>query len=73
MAETSPFEDGVPISDYSQSVIFRCQRCKAYVNPNFNFIDNGQAAICNLCKMTNKVPPEYYSPFNEYRLRADKY
>jgi len=34
--------------------VFRCLRCRAYVNPNFIFRDNN--AICNLCKMINDVP-----------------
>ena len=73
MAEPIFGEDDVPIIDCSTSQIFRCTRCKAYINPNFIFVDNGHTAICNLCKMNIKVPAEYYSSLNEFRQRNDKY
>ena len=40
---------------------------------NFIFMDNGHTAICNICRMTIKVPSSYYSSLNDHGLRNDKY
>ncbi len=49
----------VPIADHGEEGPFRCQRCKAYVNPYFQFIEGGMRATCNLCSFTNEVPVSY--------------
>jgi protein transport protein SEC24 len=72
LAEVVGKEEGVSLVDYSDVGPFRCQRCKAYVNPFFTFVEGGNAAICNLCKMNNKVPPHYFCPLDEKGLRRDR-
>ena len=73
LAEPTQEEEGVPIIDYTdQGGLFRCTRCKAYVNPHFVWTDGGRLAICNICKMQNKVPSNYYVGTNEYGQRRDK-
>jgi len=42
------------------------------VNPHFIFTDGGRIAICNICKMQNKVPSDYYVGTNEFGVRRDK-
>ena len=39
----------VPQIDFLEDGPFRCSRCKAYVNPCFQFIHEGRKATCNLC------------------------
>ncbi len=34
----------------------RCSRCGGYVNPDVNFVEQGNKWICNLCGMSNAVP-----------------
>jgi protein transport protein SEC24 len=72
LADPSPYEEGVPVIDYGNLGPFRCTRCKGYVNPNWMFVDGGNTGICNLCRMSNKVPREYYAPLNEFGHRRDR-
>jgi hypothetical protein len=51
---------------------FRCNRCKGYVNPHFQFTSEGRKANCNLCLYQNDVPPGYFCALNEYGVRNDK-
>ena len=72
LAEPTADEEGVPIIDYSEQGPFRCSRCKTYVNPHFGWTDGGRLAICNICKMQNKVPSEHFAGTNEFGDRRDK-
>lgn len=38
----------------------RCSKCRAYVNPFFNFVKSGYKMICNLCHNEDNVPDYYY-------------
>lgn len=43
--------------------IIRCRRCRTYLNPFVEWLDNGAKFRCNLCFIVNEVPPEYdYDP-----------
>ena len=33
----------------------RCGRCKAYINPAFQFTENGRKCVCNFCQFPNMV------------------
>ena len=44
----------IPLIDTQGHGPVRCSRCRAYVNPFFKFVDNGQKFICNLCQASNK-------------------
>ena len=35
----------------------RCNRCGGYVNPDVQWTEGGNKWVCNLCTMTNPVPP----------------
>lgn len=56
----------LPYVDYGEEGPFRCNRCKAYVNPYFIFRDGGQTGECNLCNFVNQVPVTYQSALNEF-------
>ena len=62
----------IPCIDYGEEGPFRCQRCKAYINPYMTFSDWGQKVECNLCNFVNLVPVNYQSALNEFGQRRDK-
>ena len=39
----------IPLVDFLEDGPLRCNRCKAYVNPGFQFTQEGRKATCNLC------------------------
>ena len=47
----------VPI--VSGTGIVRCRRCRSYLNPYVEFVDQGARYICNFCFLTNDIPPEF--------------
>jgi protein transport protein SEC24 len=49
-AELSEYEYPVPLSKGGGDELFRCNRCGAYVNPGFTFVDGGSSVRCNLCE-----------------------
>ena len=51
----------------------RCQRCKAYVNLHWQWVKNGSFVICNICKLEQKVDPNYYSSIDNHVSRLDKF
>ena len=60
------------VSFEDKNLPFRCSRCKAYINPHFQFTSDGKKATCNLCLYVNDVPPAYYCALNEFGVRNDK-
>ncbi|KAG0695921.1 Sec23/Sec24 trunk domain-containing protein [Suillus ampliporus] len=40
----------------TDTVIARCRRCRTYINPYVQFIDNGNRWRCCMCSMSNEVP-----------------
>jgi protein transport protein SEC24 len=46
-------EEPISVIDYPNGPL-RCSRCMAYVNPFFQFIDQGNNFICNICNMKNE-------------------
>ncbi|KAI8824176.1 uncharacterized protein EV422DRAFT_493298 [Fimicolochytrium jonesii] len=47
-------EEPVPLINPVQ--IVRCRRCRSYINPWVQFVDQGSRWKCNLCFLTNEVP-----------------
>ncbi|KDQ09348.1 hypothetical protein BOTBODRAFT_179058 [Botryobasidium botryosum FD-172 SS1] len=45
-----------PVPVVTDTVIARCRRCRAYINPYVQFIDGGNRWKCCLCSMSNEVP-----------------
>lgn len=60
---------GVTISPYPKDssfsvptvnhVIVRCRRCRAYINPYVEQVDQGARWRCNLCMLINDYPPSF--------------
>lgn len=63
--------EAIPEVDNSQPP-FRCDKCMAYVNPYFKFLDGGQKAQCNLCDQQMQVPDHYFCSTNEFSQRNDR-
>lgn len=82
LAEQPEGETQVPIIDPGKLAtliisegmegIFRCTRCRCYVNPFMNFIENGTKAVCNLCQFINDVPADYVASIDQFGSRRDK-
>lgn len=49
-------EGDPPVPLVTDTVIARCRRCRAYINPFVQFIDGGNRWRCTLCSMSNEVP-----------------
>lgn len=47
-------DDPVPVIE--DSVIARCRRCRAYINPFVTFIEGGNRWKCCMCGLSNEVP-----------------
>ncbi|KAG1840113.1 Sec23/Sec24 trunk domain-containing protein [Suillus tomentosus] len=45
-----------PVPVVTDTVIARCRRCRTYINPYVQFIDNGNRWRCCMCSMSNEVP-----------------
>ncbi|KAJ8589364.1 protein transporter SEC24 [Rhizopogon salebrosus TDB-379] len=48
-----------PVPVVTDTVIARCRRCRTYINPYVQFIDNGNRRVCwrcCMCSMSNEVP-----------------
>lgn len=56
LADLMDNEDPIPEIDYSDVPMVRCNRCGAFLNPNFSFKQN--IYICNICFMENPVTSE---------------
>eukprot|EP00439_Symbiodinium_sp_Y106_P067894 s2120_g11.t1 len=71
-AELTAFEADIPCVDLGESGPFRCNRCKAYVNPFFLWHNSGKEATCNFCGQRVEVPLEYMCNLDEKGQRVDK-
>ena len=60
LAQTPEVEGPVPVVDFGADGPVRCERCKAYVNPFFTFVEGGRSFVCNLCGTRTVTPPNYY-------------
>ncbi|KAI9350074.1 hypothetical protein DFJ73DRAFT_625330 [Zopfochytrium polystomum] len=64
-----PGEEPVPIISSPQ--IVRCRRCRAYINPWVQFVEQGTRWKCNMCYLTNEVPG-FYDWDPETRTQVDR-
>ncbi|KAI9593552.1 COPII component protein [Syncephalis fuscata] len=48
--------------------ITRCRRCRTYINPYVQFMDDGRRWKCNLCYVINDVPHFFDYNANEQRM-----
>lgn len=70
-AELTPLEEPVPLVDFGEEGPLRCTRCKAYVNPHFQWQNHGREVICNLCGHRVDVPNAYYCNIDAAGKRTD--
>ncbi|KAJ3328411.1 COPII coat Sec23p-Sfb3p heterodimer component [Blyttiomyces sp. JEL0837] len=65
--------DEAPLSvvDCGPNGPIRCRRCRAYINPYFQFTDGGRKFICNLCGCDTEVPPDYFCHLDMSGRRMD--
>ncbi|KAJ3084473.1 COPII coat Sec23p-Sfb3p heterodimer component [Rhizoclosmatium hyalinum] len=71
LADLAPDEMPVPVVDFGEGGPLRCRRCRAYINPWFNFTEGGRKMICNLCGCDTEVPPEYFCNLDMAGRRMD--
>jgi protein transport protein SEC24 len=45
-----------PVPVVEDSVIARCRRCRAYINPFVTFVEGGNRWKCCMCGLSNEVP-----------------
>lgn len=70
-AKTVP-DDLIPVVDATNvsDGPIRCRRCRAYVNPRFQFMYDSKV-ICNLCHIKTQVPNEQLVPIGPNGQRVD--
>lgn len=54
MARTVEGEYEPPIVNFGELGPIRCNRCKAYMSPNMQFVDAGRRFQCLMCKVTTE-------------------
>ena len=60
LAEVPEVEGPVPVVDFGESGPVRCERCRAYINPFFEFVEGGRAFVCNLCGAKTDTPRDCF-------------
>ncbi|EDO16344.1 hypothetical protein Kpol_1059p34, partial [Vanderwaltozyma polyspora DSM 70294] len=68
-AKLTPNEP-IPVCDLTQDGPLRCNRCRAYINPGFQFTYDS-SVVCNICKVKNKLPPNHFAPLGPDGQRSD--
>lgn len=63
-------DGGVPV--IGDTLIARCRRCRAYINPFVTFVEGGHRWKCNLCNLLNEVPQGFDWDTAENK-QADRY
>ncbi|KAI9011499.1 Sec23/Sec24 trunk domain-containing protein [Gaertneriomyces semiglobifer] len=71
LADLSHEEEPIEVVDFGESGPIRCNRCKAYLNPYFMWIEGGRRYVCNLCGFSNECPAEYFSNLDMNGRRMD--
>lgn len=72
LANLGDGEEPIPVVAYEKGPL-RCGKCMAYVNPFFQFIEQGNAFLCNLCGMKNDCPEEYKCNLDANGFRRDRH
>lgn len=44
------------------TIISRCRRCRSYINPYVELVENGRRWKCNFCNLSNDFPAGFDSP-----------
>jgi len=70
-AELDPREIQPPVVDFGEMGPIRCQRCRAYISPFFEFVDGGQSYRCPFCQATTPVHQTYFAHLDCNARRID--
>ncbi|KAI3657284.1 hypothetical protein MP638_002224 [Amoeboaphelidium occidentale] len=71
LAEIKPQERQIQLVDHGETGPIRCNRCKAYMNPNMIWLNGGSKFMCNICEFTNETPENYFAPLDQNGYRVD--
>lgn len=69
LGSTTRQDPGQPLQSAPQ--IVRCRRCRAYINPYIQFVEQGNWR-CNMCYLVNELPG-YYDYDQETGQQQDRY
>ncbi|CAB1351700.1 unnamed protein product [Coregonus sp. 'balchen'] len=61
------------VVNHGETGPIRCNRCKAYMCPNMQFIDGGRRYQCGFCNCVNEVPAFYFQHLDHMGRRVDLY
>lgn len=63
-------KENVPVANSTNSnyQIVRCRRCRSYLNPYVEIMDQGSRWKCSLCFVVNDFPPNY-----DFDTRREQY
>ncbi|XP_002087639.3 protein transport protein Sec24C [Drosophila yakuba] len=73
LAKIAEGEMEPPIVNFGEMGPIRCNRCKAYMSPNMQFVDAGRRFQCLMCKVTSEVHQDYYQHLDHTGQRVDKH
>lgn len=62
-----------PVSNMGELGPVRCKRCKAYMSPFMQFIENGRRFQCPFCEDITNVPENYFAHLDHMGRRLDAY
>ena len=64
-------QDRNPVVNFGSCNVIRCKRCRAYINPFVQWMDNGRRWKCNMCSLPNDVPSLYFCHLDMNGKRTD--
>ena len=56
----------IPDGHLRTDEIPRCEACRGFVNPFFDFLDNRRSFRCNLCLKVQPTPKRYQDAYGDY-------
>lgn len=65
-------KEDIPVVNFGNVGVQRCQKCRAYINPFVVWLDNGRKWQCNFCGTQNATPANYYRHLDNNFDRIDK-
>jgi protein transport protein SEC24 len=71
LAELGPQEEEIAVVRHPGGPI-RCKRCRTYMNPFMEFVENGDAFNCCICGTRNDCPKWYRSNLDPNNQRRDR-
>ncbi len=72
LAELPHGEEQPRVVDTGTNGPIRCGTCRAYINPFFEFKNNGKTFVCNMCRSSNPVPDYYMCNLDPQGRRRDR-